>query len=526
MSDIPITNWCKEMIDKYASGVDNAFIIAGNIGDYAVQTVKIPDYLEIILKDKLHMTSVGTYDPISDPSDSIGNFNKMCQEIMRHDQRTAYIISYPNILMPNSPNGNMGEKASRMLVTLHKALTSQAFMSSENLVILLCESTKDIHPMLISSNIKTSLIEVTLPDDDTRRQFIAEIKKNLEIPTDEDNVSDNELVNLTAGLTLINIEDILLNADNTGVLTRDMILDRKKELIKKEHGEIIELLDTQGATLANFAGQDHIKAYFKDVVIDAIRENNLKIVPKGIMLMGPPGTGKTYFSTCLAGDAGINFVEFKMSKIQNKWVGESEKNLEKAFSVFRALAPVGVFIDEMDQTLSRGDGDSHSVNKNMFGMFLHELSKPENRGKILWIGATNYPDKIDEALKRSGRFDKKIPFFAPSEDERKTVFQIHLKKTKYPLDTDIDLNDLAQKTDGYTQAEIENVVVKALELAMRKHSDTLKKEHLDLAIEYMLSAQNNKITEMEDIALRECNDLEFLPQKYRERRRILMQENK
>ena len=136
-------------------------------------------------------------------------------------------------------------------------------------------------------------------------------------------------------------------------MTREMIIAKKKELIQKEFGEIIEILDTEGYSLDKFAGQEHIKNYFKEAVIDAIKNNDISIIPKGVLFMGPPGTGKTYFAKCLAGDAGINFVEFKMSKILDKWVGESEKRLEKAFSVFRALAPVGVFMDEVDQALSR-----------------------------------------------------------------------------------------------------------------------------------------------------------------------------
>ena len=334
-------------------------------------------------------------------------------------------------------------------------------------------------------------------------------------------VTKNELTMLTAGLNKISIEDIVLLAIDEGRLTRDMVLNRKKDLIRKEFGEIIEIMDTEGYSLNKFAGQEHIKNYFKEVVIDAIKEDDISIVPKGVLLMGPPGTGKTYFSKCLAGDAGINFVEFKMSKILDKYVGESEKRLEKALSVFRALAPVGVFIDEADQSLSRGEQDSVQVTRTIFGMFLAELSKPENRGKIIWLAATNYPDRLDEALKRAGRFDKKIPFFAPTLEEREAVFKIHLENSELPPASDIDYNLLASRTDGYTQAEIENIVVKALELCERSKTKQITQDKLNLALDYMLSAQNDKIKEMEDIALKECNDQEFIPESYKERHKQL-----
>ena len=214
-----------------------------------------------------------------------------------------------------------------------------------------------------------------------------------------------------------------------------------------------------------------------------------------------------------------------MSKILGKYVGESEKSMEKALSVFRALAPVGVFMDEIDQSMSRGQGGddgSSRVNANIFGMLLAEMSKPDNRGKIIWIAATNYPNNVDEALKRAGRFDKKIPFFAPTEEEREVVFKLHLKKMDLPMSPDVDIKKLAKATEGYTQAEIEAIVVKALELCNRSELKEITQEKLDLALEYMLSNQNTKIREMEDIALKECNDQEFIPLKYKDRHRGLL----
>jgi len=341
------------------------------------------------------------------------------------------------------------------------------------------------------------------------------------------NISCEQMANLTAGLQLTAIEDIILLGRDR-VIDSSMVMERKKEVIKKEFGEVIEIFETEGYSLKDFAGQENIKTYFKEVIIDSIKSGDTEIMPKGIMLMGPPGTGKTFFARCLAGDAGINFVEFKLSKILGKYVGESEKSMEKALSVFRALAPVGVFMDEIDQSMQRGEGGGDggsSVNANIFGMLLSEMSKPENRGKILWLAATNYPNNVDEALKRAGRFDKKIPFFAPTQEEREYVFQLHLNKaTKQgiSLGSDVDVVELASKTDKYTQAEIEGIIVKALELCKRKGMSVLNQETVLLALEYMISAQNAKITEMEDIALKECNDQEFIPKSFKERHRKLM----
>ena len=330
-------------------------------------------------------------------------------------------------------------------------------------------------------------------------------------------LNDEELAVVTAGLNLQQIEDLILECSSEHPITRQSAIQKKASIISSEYSSIIELMDPGSLTLDSFAGQEGIKQYFKEVVIDAIVNQNLSIVPKGVLLMGPPGTGKSFFAKCLAGSAGINCVNFKMSKILDKYVGVAEQRLDQAFSVFHAMAPVIVFIDEMDQAIPRGSGsDGPQVYANIFGSFLAELSKPENRGKIIWLGATNYPNKIDEALKRTGRFDKKIPFFAPTVNERAEVLAKHLKKAGNDVYA-IDCHRFAMQTDGYTQAEIEGVVVKALELASRR-GQKVTNELLDLAQEYMVHAYNSKIREMENIALLECNDLEFVSAEYRERR--------
>jgi len=522
------TRWIEELNSKYKSGIANAFIIAGNIGDYAITDTKVETYIGKFLDTRLDFEEIAFFDIVNgakymkskqnEDGENIShdgdNLLTICTKLKDNSIKRAYIVSYTSLMIP-ADDRMLQDNDKRNMINLHKTLNSNEFIGSDNMIIFLCESVKDMNGMFISSNSRTYLINLTLPDEKERERYINDIlnDKNRGY-TYESDITNNLFAKLTAGLSLINIEDIILQANDEGKLTKKMILDRKKELIRKEYSEIIELYDTDGYGLKDFAGQDHIKGYFQDVVIDAIKEDNLEIVPKGVLLMGPPGTGKTYFSRCLAGDAGINFVEFKMSKILDKWVGEAEKNLEKAFSVFRALAPVGVFIDEVDQALSRGDNDSNSVSKNLFGMFLSELSKAENRGRIVWLGATNYPNRLDDAFKRSGRFDKKIPFFAPEEAERAEVFKIHLNKTKTKVADDVDATVLAKRTDGYTQAEIENIVVKALELTQRRKLESINQETLMQALDYMLTAQSKNIKEMEDIALRECNDLELLPDKY------------
>ena len=532
------TPWAKNIYDMYDSRVCNTFVICGNIGDYAFGFYNLTDYIVKLFQyaDGFGLDTVITYD-----SDRGGvyqyskkgntsnmktfSFAEMCAKMENGnaEENVGYIIKYPQVCIPNANFSQMRGEQENNCVRLHRAITSNKFFRQRSILIIIAESINDVNPMFLSSNIKSMTVNIPLPNADERLEFI---KTSMALAKNRScgfacNIDDKEFARLTAGLTRLSIEDVILQGTGYAPITKKSILNKKEELVSREYSNILEILDASDLSLNDFAGQENVKAYFKEVVIDAIAKEHTSIIPKGVLLMGPPGTGKSFFARCLAGSAGINFVEFKMSKILDKYVGEAEKNLEKAFAVFRALAPVGVFIDEMDQALSRGNNDSNSVNKNLFGMFLAELSKPENRGKIIWLGATNYPDKIDEALKRTGRFDKKIPFFAPTKAERKLVFEKRIQKTS-PGSKNIDYQLLADNTDGFTQAEIEGVVVKALELAIRAGGTVIEQDNINMALAYMSSAQNERITEMENIALIECNDMEFLPNEYKVRRDKLL----
>lgn len=526
-------DWQGIVETAYRSNISNAFMLTGNIGDYAKESIFLKDYLVSWGKSKMAKTEVYIYDINTEGVAILGkkqgiSFDDIIAKITDRNGNNLFLFYYPEYIIPAQDNYPDDKKR---IVALHNAINSSNFVCSNNLVIFIAESTSGIHPMFLGNNSKISIINIELPDKSTRKDFIEfwwEGHKSLKEDTSFEGTNYEVIANLTAGLQLVSIEDIFLLASNIGTINNKMIIDKKKDIIKKEFGEVVEIFDTEGLSLSKFAGQEDIKNYFKETVIDAIKNGSLDIVPKGVMLMGPPGTGKTYFSKCLAADSGINFVEFKLSKILGKYVGESEKAMEKALSVFRALAPVGVFMDEIDQSMSRGQGGSDGgsrVNANLFGMLLAEMSKPSNRGKIIWIAATNYPNNVDEALKRPGRFDKKIPFFAPTKEERAAVFKLHLSKSKMITGGSVDINKLAEMTDGYTQAEIEAIVVKALELAKRARKQVITQDDLDRALSYMLSNQNEKIREMEDIALKECNDQEFIPVAYRARQKELLAKN-
>ena len=516
--------WLEDLIGKYKSGICNTFVLHGNIGDYPAPGILLMDYLMIGLNE-LEFEDVCIYNQANPIEVLKGNinisksewmFDELCGLITDNKTKKAIIIEYPEFIVPNIPVSQMQEYVQNRFIMLHKAINSSQFMNSNNIVIFMCEAQSEINQRFINSNTRSHIIGISYPNEQERLDEINYLISTSDVKLKYE-LSVEQLAKLTAGLTRVNIEDIFLQAEQTGVLEKQLIVERKRELIQKEYASVIEILDADGYTFADYAGQEHLKSYHREVIIEPILNGETSIVPKGVLYSGPPGTGKTHFARCLAGEANINFVEFKISKILDMWVGEAEKKFEKALTCFKSIAPVGVFIDEIDQVFSRGDNSGNSVQKNLFGMFLSVLSDPSNRGKILFIGATNYPNKLDEALKRTGRFDKKIPFLPPTKEERVEMFKLQLSKCGYPYKLDnYDETLIADKTDMYTQAEIEGVVVKALEVVKRRKMACIDYEVLNFAVDNVVSFKNEKIKEMTDIAIAECNDMEFLPNKYKE----------
>src|SRR5215210_3806373 len=191
--------------------------------------------------------------------------------------------------------------------------------------------------------------------------------------------------------------------------------------------------------------------------------------PKGILLYGPPGTGKTMIAKAVAATSEANFISIKGPELISKWVGESEKGVREVFRKARQAAPCVIFFDELDAVAPRrggSEGDAH-VTERLLSQMLTELDGLEDLKGVVVIGATNRPDIIDEALLRPGRFDRLLEVPLPDKDERKHIFQIHTKKK--PLESDVNLDNLVEMTEGMTGADIAALVNAAAMSAIKEH---------------------------------------------------------
>ncbi|RJS85294.1 AAA family ATPase [Candidatus Bathyarchaeota archaeon] len=190
--------------------------------------------------------------------------------------------------------------------------------------------------------------------------------------------------------------------------------------------------------------------------------------PKGILLFGPPGCGKTLLARAVATESEANFISIKGPEVFSKWVGESERAIREVFRKARMSAPAIVFFDEIDALVPRrGAGYADSgVTERVISQLLTEIDGIESLQEVIILAATNRPDILDPAILRPGRLDRMIYVPEPDEEGRYQIFKIHTKNM--PLAEDVDLRELAGLTKGYSGADIESVCREAAMIALRR----------------------------------------------------------
>jgi transitional endoplasmic reticulum ATPase len=196
--------------------------------------------------------------------------------------------------------------------------------------------------------------------------------------------------------------------------------------------------------------------------------------PRGVLIYGAPGTGKTLLAKAVANESDANFIAVKGPELLSKWVGESEKGVREVFRKARQTAPTVIFFDEIDSIASTRAGSSSDsgVTQRVVNQLLTEIDGLEELQDVAVIAATNRADIIDPALLRPGRFDRHVKVEDPDEEARLAIFKVHTEKI--PLAKDVDLEKLAKITDGYVGSDIEAICREAVMLTLRENLESEK----------------------------------------------------
>ena len=198
--------------------------------------------------------------------------------------------------------------------------------------------------------------------------------------------------------------------------------------------------------------------------------------PKGILLYGPPGTGKTMIAQAVANETNANFISVRGPQMLSKWVGESEKAIREIFRKARQVSPCIVFFDELDSIAPmRGMDEGTRVTERVVNQLLSEMDGLEALKDVVVIAATNRPDILDPALLRSGRFDRLLMVGPPDQMGRLEILKIHT--ARIPHEKDVDLEELAEVTEGYVGSDLESLCREAAMLAMKSDEERVEMAH-------------------------------------------------
>jgi AAA+ superfamily predicted ATPase len=431
-------------------------------------------------------------------------------------RKIAVIIDFAEFVVPQGDAIQLGGAFSANIVKVLGWANDPAILQSNIVTVLLVEGLHDLNGLIVD-NPHAAAIRLPLPNEAEMMTHIETLAKtqfpdlgaqcDVPVPT---------LGQRLTGLSRIGARTVLSLALRNGQrLTTQWLTGTKKDLIERECQGLLEFIESS-VTLDHLAGHDAIKTWLRE---DAalLRKGAFRALPMGYLIAGRIGTGKTFMVQCWAGELGIPCVVFK--NFRDRWVGATESNLEKIFSVLRAIGQVVVFVDEADQMAGKregGDNDS-GLSGRVYGMLAKEMSDTRNRGRIIWVFATSRPDLLEVDLKRQGRLDVHIPLFPPETSaEIGDLFKAVAKKLRVPL-TDTDIPSIA---DGTLLGgnEIEGILVRALRVAeLAPDPKPTFRDILDGVMkEVRPSAHTRKLEYMDLVAVKECTDARFLPPRLRD----------
>ncbi len=550
-----LPSWAQELSYKYCSKTANLYILSGNIRDFLPHKmkegefnfVKIQDYVAEVLfgnrdiiafydrssgvsfckpdMKREYLTKMKQLAPKATPGQllsrnpvkALSQLEKYFSANITQNKRIVLIVDYSETVVPNTEISRYTDEDRYCLVTLNRWANDPIFTQGDISILLLTENLADINPTIVRSP-STIKVNIPIPDEAVRERFLGFLDRNGKLLLEE-SLNLQEFAKITSGLNLVNLNQLAAESfQEDREINLAYLKERKKQIIEAEAVGLLEFIESEHG-LSAVSGHDFVKKRFRSAA-RAIREGRFDVLPMGYLIAGPVGTGKSFMVQAFTGEIGIPMVKFR--NFRSKWQGVTEANLEKILNILKAMAPVGVMIDEADAFLGdrNQEGDSGTSNR-IFAQIASFMGNTEYRGKIIWFLITCRPDLLPIDLKRQGRAEEHLALFYPETmEEKEDLFTTLVKKLALRIQK-VNIADLFRRYKyEFSGADLESVLIRAKFLsAMNNHVFVTKGDLEETIADFMPPAYPHEIELQNLVAVLECTSREMVPRRFREMNR-------
>lgn len=429
-------------------------------------------------------------------------------------KRIALAIDFAETIAPAGDVSSMSGEDRNSLVILKRWANSPVFQRADVTICLIAENQIELNPGIVQHP-GVSAIAIPMPDEGERLEFIQQQLATTPLPEGSD-VTPSTLAKLGAGLKRVQLQTLTSQAvQNRQALTQKFLARRKKELIEAESGGLLEFVESR-FDLSMVAGSDQAKKKLQDAAA-AIHAGKTEVLPMGYVICGPVGTGKTFLTTCFAGEVGIPAVMLK--NFRSMWQGVTEGNLERVLNLLKVMSPIAVIVDEADAQLgNRASSGDSGVSNRVFAQIAQFMGNTDLRGKVIWFLLTCRPDLLPVDLKRQGRAEEHIALFYPeTEDERLAMLRAMQRKTGTQLSSPEADKLFLEHGAQLSGADIEAVLIRARLKRALVNEASVDADDLKSALEDFIPPSYPTEIELQNlVAVLECTSKKLLPPKYRD----------
>lgn len=570
-----LPRWAHELREKYLAGEASTFVLYRNVFDSFLiggQFVDLKAFLTgpFVQETKPTVVEVsaefgvqclkGTVE-LDRSADLMGQLHSL-ERHLRQSHGTAVYVPYADALMPGEDAGFVSSEDRKVGNLFHRWSLDRQLNTSDNITFIVVETLGALNQSLLN-NPKVAAIEVPMPDEAARVQIVRHLGPKLS------DAQVRRYAERLAGLRAVQIESLMRASGNSSMGEADrealilqllagqpdaaerakrfagitagmtaeeigklveptrsvpspdldedvlrLIQARKRELIEKECAGLIEFVEPRHG-LSAVGGCQHITGELMEIA-RSLREGDSKLTPMGLLAVGPMGAGKTFVIKAFLKEAGLSAVALK--NFRSKWVGSTEKNLERVLATVKAMGPIAVLIDEGDRSFGNagGEGGDEGTSSRVIARLKEFMSDTDNRGQVLFVMLTNRPDKLDTDIKRPGRMDRKIPFFyAETAADRAAVVRAVVRRYDAGLACDeAGLGELCESLAGYSNADLEALTLLGLEFREREPALSLLQALQRAKEDFMPPQERDMIDFMELLAVSETSRRSLLPARF------------